>query len=667
MTDITLRIEHNGGGTSTLDGITGEYTRSLKDQARGEVRVYRDDWTAVQSSINERNDKFYLVVNGTDEFGGRYDDSESDGDTVSVRLNSPEIDAAEAKPTTNNKTYTSASADKIATDAVSAVNTLSIGTINTSPTGLSYSVSHGSQSKILYDLREMTGIEFRYNSNFSVDVLDRIGSNKAVTLGPGQRNIGEDFRKTKDIREEVTHVRVLGGQSGPNQVTAESTAANYAGGRPVWRRYPKKEIIDQSRAQAIADSLIAEYNNEPQSIEVECTVFDEDLALGDRVSVDYPAENINRELRLVSLTTEITRRGYILLCTLSSRSLTRERRETKRNDDIDTHNRGHGGFVDRDQTTSGWNAAGDGTPQTLEIMNWPDDIVTENTVELSVLGRAWRSPVSSAGHDHPIPELQIKSGENTDSDGGGSTVSSTTVSGVSTSLPASTWTTVASPSSSSTSTSGADFISGFTLTYNGSKSPSSFKDVTVNTDVRVVDSFAGSVAYPDSNGVSQDIIFTSYDDSGNGTYDSYHTNSYNQTIHISEDTSFFPGWELQVKPDDDLFAVGGAKFVEYGEHGHLIGGRTIASDTTDSEISFSPGVIDTFSGTQYYPTDVEIAINGATIATVAGDSTQEWQDTIDISGQLTAGQNTITATPTGDRGEVNLILASELFRRGDTT
>jgi len=376
MTTTSLRIEHADGSTSTLDAIDARHTRFLKEQARGEVRVYREDWNSVEPDIDERNDKFFIVVDGTDEFGGRYDDSETDGDKVSARLNSPEIDAAEAKPTSNNLTYQNVAADTIATDAINAVGTLSIGTINTSPTGLSYSVSHGSQSKVLYDLREMSGIEFRYNADFTVDVLDRLGADKSLALGPTEGNIGDNFSKTVDVREDVTHVRVLGGQSGPYQVLAEAVASSYSGGRPIWKRYPKKEIIDQPRTQQIADTLVTEYDNEPRSIEVQCTVFDEDLQLGDSVTVDYPEENINRKLKIVSLTTKITRRGYLLLCTLSNLPLAREDPETKRNDDIETHNRGYGGFVDRDQTTSGWNAAGDGTPQTLEIVDWPDWMYT---------------------------------------------------------------------------------------------------------------------------------------------------------------------------------------------------------------------------------------------------------------------------------------------------
>jgi hypothetical protein len=685
MPNISLRIEHADGTTSTLDAVNGEYTRSLKEQARAEVPVYREDWKGVESSIDKRNDKFFLVVDGADEFGGRYDDSKSDGDTVSVRLNSSEIDAAEAEPTTNNLTYQNQSADTIATDAVNAVDTLSIGTINTSPTSLSYSVSHGSQSKILYDLREMTGIEFRYNADFTVDILDRLGADKSLTLGPAEGNIGDDFSKTVDVREEVTHVRVLGGQSGPDQITAEAVASSYSGGRPVWKRHPNKEIIEQSRAQEIADTLVAEYDGEPRSLEVQCTVFGEDLQLGDRVTVDYPEENINRKLKIVSLTTKITRRGYLLLCTLANQPLARETQgETKRNDDIDTHNRGYDGFVDRDQTTSGWNAAGDGTPQTLEVVNWPDDIVQEKTVDLTVLGRAWRSAIDPLAHshsvaipdhDHGIPQLQVASGENTDTDGGSTSISTTTSSTSSTPYFSDQWNTIESVTPSNNDIAGADLY--FSLAAYPSALDADTNQISdIDLDIRAS---WYTEYFPDSGGIHVDHFHRGQDYDNDDTNEVWDYNTFTGSIYIPRNIDGNTDTvDLEVYSSNyNVQLTSFVNLTEYDEHSHPIGGKTIVSDTTSNggattetttdDVGAAAEVITTFDGNSYYPTDVEIAVDGTAVTTITGNGSQDWQETIDLSGQLSVGKNTITATPTGQRGEVNLILASELFRRGKTS
>ncbi len=56
-----LRIEHAGGGTATLGGIPAEYTGSLEERARGEVRVgrVRDDRRAdVDRVIGQLNERF---------------------------------------------------------------------------------------------------------------------------------------------------------------------------------------------------------------------------------------------------------------------------------------------------------------------------------------------------------------------------------------------------------------------------------------------------------------------------------------------------------------------------------------------------------------------------------------------------------------------------------
>jgi hypothetical protein len=638
MPDITLRIEQSNS-TFRPDGIEAEFTRSFKEQARGEVRVYREDWNNIVGSIDERNDKFFIEVDGTDEFGGRFDDAETNGATVSVRLNSPEIDAAQAEPTDDNVTFNNRFANFIAARAIGGVPTLSTGIVNSTKGRVSYSVSHGSLSKILYDLREMTGAEFRYNADFTVDFTDRLGSTTTPTIGPGEGNLGTGFDKTVDQRENVTHVRVLGGQSGPDQVTAEAVSSNYSGGRKVWRRYENKEIIDPTRAQDVADELIADYENDPRSVEVRCRIYDSQYQLGDTVTVDYPEENINQDLRIVSLTKEITRRGFIILATLSNRGIARENvGETKRNDDIQTHNRGHGGFVDRDQVTSGWNAAGDGTPQTLEVFNWPDDIVEEKTVTLGVQGRAWRSPVDPLSHEHSV-SISDTSTDNSDLNNvedSGTDLSTEPLSA------GSGWTTVDTFTLNSSPPISALHA------HIGLQDPS---DDYSAIDARLFDQTAQEYYpllsnAPTNSGVLQNIgeyIFVTAvvpsDVSG-------HTFEWQLETNFGNSSITYTSW-----------------FQTIGKHTHDVSDTT----TTGTKVGLNPEVITTFNGNSYYPTDVEIKVNGTTITTAAGNNSQKWQETVDLSGELSPGQNTIAATPTGQRGSVNLTLASELFRRGEVS
>jgi hypothetical protein len=489
--------------------------------------------------------------------------------------------------------------------------------------------------------------------------------------------------------------------------------------------------------------------------------------------VDYPEENINRKLRVVSLTTKITRRGYLLLCTLSNRALTRESPETKRTDDIDTHNRGYGGFVDRDQTTSGWNAAGDGTPQTLEVVNWPDDVVQEKTVELTVLGRAWRSPIDPLAHshsvtipdhdhsvtvthpshdhgvdetnfehthdvtvthpehfhtidetefehDHTIPNLQVASGENTENDGGSTTVTSTSTSSSATPYVSDQWETIESVTPSTQDTAGAD------LYFSIASYPAALDADTDQIGQMDIDIRASwyTFNYPNSSGIHIDHFHRGQDYDNDDTNEVWDYNTFSSVIRIPRNIDDTDSVDLEVySANTNIEVASFAVLVEYDEHGHPIGGKTVTGDTsgiaqggttptssktlgttetatsaaasggtvptsetalgtttsettangggttetTTDDVGASPEVITTFDGNSFYPTDVEIAVDGTVVTTIAGDGTQDWQETIDLSGQLTPGRNTITATPTGQRGEVNLILASELFRRGKTS
>ncbi|OYR79323.1 hypothetical protein DJ84_18385 [Halorubrum ezzemoulense] len=397
---LQLRIERSDGTVvDELSVITGQYTRAFDEQARAELRLRRDVWLQVEDALDERNDRLFFVVNGTDEFGGRFDDSQANGGTVSIRLNSPEIDAADAEPTSENLTYQNVDPELVATDAVGSVPTLSQGAVSLPNTTVSYAVSFGSQSKILYDLRDQVGAEFRYNADFSVDVVDRLGANRSVTLGPAEGNIGDDFRKTIDEREDVTHVLGLGGESGPYQLTATAVADSYSGGREVWRRYKNKEIIDETRLQNIIDQQVAEYDGEPRSLTVEATVYDEDLELGDRVAVEYPEENISRQLRIVSLRKSFTERGRELLVTLSNRLLTRENRDSKRNDDLQRLNRGFGGFVDRDNFRAVERQPVTGDANATGEYDYPDDVVREDVAELTVRSIPYRAYSSGALQD----------------------------------------------------------------------------------------------------------------------------------------------------------------------------------------------------------------------------------------------------------------------------
>lgn len=641
-----LRIEHAGGTTSRLDAERHvEWTRDLDEQGRARAVVKKEDWANVESTLDEQNDKLYIDIDGTTEFGGRFEDVETTVSNATVLLSSPETDAADAEPTGGNLVYLNVNDSTIVSDQLSNVGTLSAGTVNTVEASVSYTASYGSRSKVVRDMREVSGAEIRYNSDWTLDYVSQLGSDLSgsVTIGPAEQNIGEDFDKTIDVREQVTHVLALGAQQGPNQIQATATASSYsASDRQIWRRYENKEAIQQSRLQDIADTLVAEYDGSVRALEVETVVYDEDLSIGDTVTVDYPAEGINSEtLRVVTLTTAYSPKGgRHQVVTLSNRTLTRPQNiDAKRGDDLQRFNRGHEGFLDRNTQTSGWNPAGDGIEQELVVPNWPDDIESELTVDLIVQGRAWRSPVTATGHTHDVSVTHPSHSHDV--------------------------------STTSSSTAGQRQSNTLTTGFSGLSTVTASEDIPPKAENRGL--FISVDCNPDTESVTRlEIRDTTegqqlYDVSISGSHsryifkaaiDSEHVNRIGNTIQVTMTLSKSDSGTL------DVATVG------EDQHSHSVSDTsttalgTTETATSDSKTDFSPQIIDTFDGNSYYPSDVEIRVNGTLVTTVPGNNNAEWQETVDLTGQLTAGQNRITALPTSTRGEVNVTFSTELFRRG---
>jgi hypothetical protein len=573
---------------------------------------------------------------------------------------------------------------------------------------VSYTISYGSQSKILYDLREVADGEFRYNTDFSVDVVDSLGSDKSadITISPRESNVSS-FNKTVDNRQDITHLKGLGGQAGPKQVTAEAVASSYSTGeKQKWRRYKNKEILGKSRLQDIIDILVEEYDGEPRYIDIEADVHNENLELGDTVKVEYSEENINGDFRVVAIT-EKWDKAPTTTVTLSNRNLTRGDRTTKRNDDVERFNRGYGGFVDRDQVNSGWNPAGDSVPQTLEIPSWPNDIVREDEVELTVQGRAWRSPVFGGGHSHSVDVYHPQHDHDVthpshdhdvthpshshdvthpshDHDIGTSAdvvVPENDPLAVSSSFSLSqTWSS-GEYKTLDDSMSGGKYpmLIGLALAAQGGQNNSISRLIIRVEGDEIYDSFdieppSGSMwiddiipvwVYDSTVPTLQVAVYTS---DGNPIDVQYTTTTYDVDAHdhgVSATSTTALGTN-----ETSTTALGTTETSTTAlgttETSTTALGTT-STDTTDTATDLEAGIIDTFNSNQYYPSDVDIEVNGSAITTISGDSTTDWQTTIDLSGELTSGQNTITATPTSTRGSINLILYSELFRRGVTT
>ncbi|WP_324757102.1 hypothetical protein [Haloarcula montana] len=677
----TLIVEDSSGSTKAmLEADTAEKTEEYRQMDRAQAVVDAEEWNAV--SLDSRSDRLVIQrPDGSTLFGGRYDDDQREGDATVVQVASYMRDAIDAEPTAPNlMLQNTADSEVVQTLLIDAVPTLSAGTIETLAPSLSYSFPNSSRAQVGKTVATATGGEFHYNADRTVDYVDRLGSDLGIVISPDNRNVVGEPRVTQDVRDDVTHIKGFGAGDGPNQVRAEAVASSFSGGRQVWREFEDTDIKEQSRLQTIIDRLVEEMDGEPRKTTVEATLIGVDVALGDRLEVVLPDRGIDRMLRITKLIERYGEQGREYLATLTNRQadddLEGNEREVRQR-----VNRGYGGYIDRNVTPSGWNVAGDGHPQTLTIPDWPDDIEREDVVKLVVQGRPWRSPVSSSGHSHDVEvthpshdhsvsvhhpshdhSIDTTSTDNADFE----SVTEATASLGGGALSTSDWTAFSSitPSGGTSEVMGVSLLKVTGL--------SSRADPIIY--IRLRNTSTGETY---GSGIEYQVRKDTNDNS-----------TPSSTTVVLRDPTDCDGQTVQFEYKNQ---VGDAEvsvseyYVGIGKHTHEVSDTTTTelgatetatsstelgateSSTSSSTVAFSPTIVEQFNGNTSYPTDVEVSAGGQTITTLSGDSSQDWQETLDLKGVFSPGQQRIAAEPKGQRGSLNLTLQSELFRTGPNT
>lgn len=705
VTNPTLIIEDSGGNTTaTITADTAQATDPRREMARGQCTIPRSDWTSV--SPDTVNDRFRIErPDGTTLIEGRYDDDTREGQTVTVTVVSYERDAVDAEKTGSNHVLPGTTDAAAVQDAIDAVPTLSAGTVDTLEQTVTIELANAARSKQIRKVQTVTGADVRYNPDRTVDYVADLGTDLGLVVSPASQNVVGEPRITRDVRDPVTHVKGYGAQDGPVQVTATGVADSYSGGRKVWREFEDTDIKSQARLQTIVDRLADGYDGEPRKLTVEARLVDVDIERGDTARVLLPDHGIDQRLEVIKLVETFGERGQEFVATLTNRVVDQDMAGPDQ-ETLQRVSRGFEGFLDRDQTTSGWNAAGDGVPQTFKVVNWPDDIVSERVVELTVQGRAWRSPADADGHQHSVSVTHPSHTHDVTHPSHNHDVSVTHP------------THDHDVSISTTSTDNSDLNavveeSADSITDTIGTSWKSVDSIAVSSDVSEVRLLA-AVQVTATNGDSTPALLARLRNPSTGnTYPETANYSFAWPNNFDGSNSDTPmaimlsvprnvngdsiKFELRQGVTGDSDVTVSTYWAGIGKHNHDISSTetsdtslgttetststdelgttetstaalgTTTSETTDSETDFAARVIDTFGGNTYYPTDVEIEVNNTVVTTLSGSPTSEWEATIDLSGQLTPGSNDIRATPTGQRGELNLHLASELFRRGPSS
>lgn len=593
---LTLRIEHTDGTTDELqivgpDSIANSNTPSLASiETEGKIAprpdepidratatVYEDAWNAVKADIDDTNDEFYIDESGvtTPIFGGRLHDTESRDTLRSVILHGPKRDALDAKPSGGNEVYPAQSDDSIVNnELLPRMSTVSAGTVNQQTASIAFSESQAAPGKSLTKLAEATGAEVRYQptgSPWELDYIGSLGSDRTgETLSPDNGTLLAEPRVRNKVRENVTHIRVLGAQSGTAQIEAEAVASSFDSStdRPVYRQKVDKDIQQQSRADDLATRLVNEYDGDPEYLEVEAEIASSvSPSLGDEFTVKIPSKNINTTLRIMSLRRILDRAGERFRALLSNRKLTRDVRGEQQTRSVDEFRAGNAGQYFFNSERVSFDPIASGEPREFAI-RYPTDVVGNFSATLIVKSRAYRGRVESAGHSHSVT----------------------------------------------------------TSDHNHS--------VTINDHTHDVEIEAPNHA--------QDATLTG-------------------TLTDTEETSN-PNNEASSVPDHThTFGIGANVFSSstITKTSSSGGGETVTSSdgggettTTDTESDLAPG-INTFTGETV--SNVDVILNGTTIASGLSSPVDE---TIDITGQLSGGDNTVKIT-SDTLGEIEAIWTFE--------
>lgn len=337
--DLTLRIEHADGAVSelvvptpvaidseavTLASIRTE--RALDRVARAEATVFRAEWLDVEEQLDRRNDELYVVDDtGENIFGGRLDDWQFGGTTVSVQIDSFERDPREMEPPPSFS-RTGVSDATIASDLIGLMPApLSAGTVEETTASIDYAATHTAPAVMLRELSGSTAADVRYRPDGTVDYLQRRGVDRAETLSPSSGAVISEPRIRRTMREDTTNVRVL---SQSDDSTFEEAVAVSTGSdeREVWE-LDEINSTSSSRLQARATRLAGEVADSPEYLEVETALDPDALAavpeVGDRYSLELPASGIATDARVIEADRVIDEGGDRLeRVLLSNRKLT---------------------------------------------------------------------------------------------------------------------------------------------------------------------------------------------------------------------------------------------------------------------------------------------------------------------------------------------------------
>lgn len=638
-----IKIEFDDGSPSIeLPHISHEIEAEFGKEEIGIFKTYRSTLQDVE--IEEGFDKAYVIDEGIKEFGGPIKEDVNQGTKTELIVESTERFGRDAEPVPPGEIWNNVPDSDIIKDAIENVNEWSEGNIETVEPAVSHVFSHSSQAKKARKIEGSTSGELKFHSDGSVDYLDAIGSdNTDVTLSPANQNVVGDIEVSREGAEgRVTHLRLVGAGEGPHQITATVVSDDWEEGDSTkWDTYRDKSITDADTLERMGESIIAELNE--VTIEVDLAVKGPEVDLGDWYHVTKPKDGLDRDLRVVELTTIVDDDGRKHSCVLANKWDSREDPSSKRHEDVENYN------VAVEGTAVPINATGGRQPVTSDIdyqmrLYYPSEVKYEHRLNVRVIGlpyRAYSSGAASTGaphsHDFEIDEDTDVSTIPSTLDSTGGNISAQTLTD--------SWSTLFTVS--------ADDTSMWASIYSAMYVPALGPDEDWSIQVRIVNTDTGET-YPSGN-------------FGSG-YTSLRVAqtpmaAFSQTI--PEDTSEGT-WRIQARlasgqdnPDDESL------FYSYLYSTSSTHTHTFATSETSSEESGEhthdpdPGVIEF----NHYPSDCDVTVNGESVETSFGGGSSEFQEAVDVRGELEPGKINTIEVSSETLGHLVVYVEGDVYRQ----
>lgn len=426
---LVAEITHGDGLTDTLNATRTEEEYEFEKMDIASVFVDRPQINDV--TLEEDIDEVEIIHNGESLFGGILRDVLRGGGEVELVLDSYERYALDAERSAGGLTYDNAPDTTIYSDAIGDVPQLSEGTIDNLTNTATFVFPFASPAKRIRTTAESVGAEVLYRPDKTVDVVDSLGSDKTesatgTVLSPAEQNISGDFSPERESGDKrITHLIMLGAGEGEAQVQAtvvpdndpydyegddkyrnvrRYTPENWTDGdRKSWDARTNKDVTDEDTLGDLGVTLIEEFNAE--FLDVEITVEDEDVDLGDEFTIRHPDEQVDHDLRAVDVTRIVDKEGRRYETTFSNRRLTRQAEQDKQIKDTERYNRAFEGSAVTMNTGGGRQPVDGGHDYEFEFY-YPDEVEYEHRVKLFVKGMGYRAysqgAASGGDHDHDV-------------------------------------------------------------------------------------------------------------------------------------------------------------------------------------------------------------------------------------------------------------------------